>query len=213
MTRKTGRRGARRSLTPKQRAFVEAYLKNGQNAAAAYRTAYASKASAKDVATEASRLLNNPKIAPVIASAEARAKKATERAIEELELDGRRIGQLLGRLCTYDVRRYLKVEDGRVSFKTPDELTHDEALAVTKVKLRSDGTVEYEFANRAEALMDLARLKGEIVERKEVAGVGGPINVDDDRPKAFGRDLLEQRFREIHRRRQAEKANGSGNVH
>lgn len=213
MTRKTGRKGARRSLTAKQRRFVETYLRNGRNAAAAYREVYASKASPKEVATEASRLLNHPGIAPVIEAAEERAKKATERAIEEFELDGRRIGQLLGRLCTYDIRRYLTIEDGKVRFRNPDELTHDEALAVTKVKLRSDGTVEYEFADRAEALMDLARLRGEIVERKEVAGVGGPINVDDGRPKAFGRDLLERRFREIHRRRQAEKANGSGNVH
>ena len=51
-------------LTPKQQKFVLYYLTNGGNASDAYKRAYDCKnMSAEAIATEASRLLKNPKVA------------------------------------------------------------------------------------------------------------------------------------------------------
>jgi hypothetical protein len=58
-----------RRLTPKQQAFVGAYLANGCNASAAYREAYgAENMNQPTIAREASRLLQHPLIAPIVAA-------------------------------------------------------------------------------------------------------------------------------------------------
>lgn len=55
----------KKGLTPKQEAFVLAYLSNGRNACAAYRAAYtATRMSDKAVNKEAQLLLKHPLIAP-----------------------------------------------------------------------------------------------------------------------------------------------------
>lgn len=73
-------------LTLRQRAFVDAYAANGQNGAAAYRTAYASSGSPQRDAEEACKLLKNPKIAPIVAELGRRVAEATERVINASEL-------------------------------------------------------------------------------------------------------------------------------
>jgi phage terminase small subunit len=93
-----------RDLTAKQRAFVEAYLRNGRNAAEAYRTAYDTNMSARLVADEASKLLQHPGIAPIVAEAERRAAAATERALDRYAVTKERIVSALARLGFYDAR-------------------------------------------------------------------------------------------------------------
>jgi hypothetical protein len=85
---------ASRSLTDKQRAFVEEYLRNGRNAAAAYRVAYRSKASPQTVATNADRLLEHTHIAPIIAAADAKAKAATAKVLDRYERKELRLKRL-----------------------------------------------------------------------------------------------------------------------
>src|SRR5256885_1236040 len=71
-------RMAEKQLTAKQQAFVQAYLTNGRNAAAAYRAAYkADRMSPAAVRVEASRLLARPNVALMVrAVAEAASEKA-----------------------------------------------------------------------------------------------------------------------------------------
>jgi phage terminase small subunit len=66
-------------LTGKQQKFLDAYLANGRNGAAAYRAAYQTNASNQRAVEEASRLLHHPKIAPKIAEAEGHAHRAVEK--------------------------------------------------------------------------------------------------------------------------------------
>jgi phage terminase small subunit len=53
----------RSTLTPKQEAFVCAYLANGRNAAAAYRECYATTATPRRAGVAGAKLLKNPRAA------------------------------------------------------------------------------------------------------------------------------------------------------
>ena len=113
-------------LTEKQRKFVTEYLRNGKNAGAAYRAAYATRASDGAARVEASKLLRHPKIVPILAEAERQAAEAIRSsvhgyAMSKAELQSRltaafleaqaakhwtgmgRLGELLSRLGGYVV--------------------------------------------------------------------------------------------------------------
>jgi Phage terminase, small subunit len=85
-----------RKLTAKQEAFVKAYLQNGRNAAAAYRTAYdAAKMSDAAVQVEACKLLKHPSVA-------LRVEAVVERAAERTEVTVERTIAELVRMAFYD---------------------------------------------------------------------------------------------------------------
>ena len=117
-----------RRLTGKQRMFVDTYLSNGQNGADAYRTVYGTKASPQRAAEEASKLLRNPKIAPMLAKAHAQANAAVS---HKLEITKQRIADGLADIAWPDDR-----------FSVPVNV-------------------------RRQALMDLGKLLGHIVEKRE----------------------------------------------
>jgi phage terminase small subunit len=91
-------------LTDKQRGFVTEYLRNGRNGAAAYRTTYSTKASVDVSRVEAGRLLKHPAIAPLIAKAEERALAATNRVLEQHEINQEDLVSAMIQLVTYDIR-------------------------------------------------------------------------------------------------------------
>lgn len=123
----------RGTLTPKQQQFVDAYLRNGRNATAAYRAAYSTSALDKTVGLEACKLLKHPGIAPVIAEWDAREAAKLSEAAQRNAVTKERISSELARIAF-----------------------GDESLGSICIR------------DRRNALMDLARLHGYIVERKDV---------------------------------------------
>lgn len=96
-------------LTPKQEAFVLAYLKSG-NATEAYRTAYnPKKMSDENIWTEASKLLKHPKVAPRLAQLQS---KVAERAIVSKEWVISRLVENVNRAMQAEA---VKGQDGEVT--------------------------------------------------------------------------------------------------
>lgn len=160
-----------RPLTPRQQRFVEEYLRNGNNAAAAYRFAYAANMAPKRIADEASQLLRHPGIAPVIAAAEARAAKRLEIAADRYAVSKERISRELARIAFADARKVCKWGKDGVEVLSSAELDDDTAAPVVEVsqtKTADGGTIRVKLADKRQALIDLARLHGHIVDRKDV---------------------------------------------
>ncbi len=78
----------RKGLTPRQRRFVDAYLRDPNATRAAIKAGY----SESGAAVEGSRLLRNPKVAPLIAKAESRAAQNAEISATEILRELKRIG-------------------------------------------------------------------------------------------------------------------------
>jgi phage terminase small subunit len=207
-----------RTLTPKQRRFVEAYLSNGRNAAAAYRAAYATKAKPAQVAVEATRLLRHPRIALIVAEADAKAQRATEKVVDRYAATQERIVAELARIGFASMADYVRVQPDGTAVVDLRDVDDDQFRAVSEVTVEQAGDigdddqpvpvkrVKIKLHDKRAALVDLARIQGFVVDRKEISGVGGkPIEVEQQ-VTAFGRELLQRRFKEIARRRQRQEA-------
>lgn len=85
------------SLTVKQEAFCHAYVENGGNASAAYRSAYdAGDMSPESIKVEACRLLDNPNVALTVQSLRGAIAEAHKLTVADLikELEEARIAAL-----------------------------------------------------------------------------------------------------------------------
>lgn len=159
-------------MTPKQAKFVEVYLTNGRNASAAYRVAYdPKKMAAKTINENASRLLRNSKVAARVTEADAKAAARLEQAADRFAVSKERISKELARLAFADARRFFKWDKGGVEVKTSGDLSDDDAAAVIEVSQTvtdKGGTIRVKVADKRQALMDLARLHGYVVETKNL---------------------------------------------
>jgi hypothetical protein len=161
-------------VTRKQRAFVNAYVAGGlTNAAGAYRTAYpTSKASPKQQATEANRLLSRPDISRLIEDCRAAAERETAKIQARYVVTKERISHALSLMAFSDPRDFYKWQDGGdVTLKPSADLTDEQAGAVQAVSsavTKYGRSLKVELADRRGALMDLAKLHGHIVEKKDV---------------------------------------------
>src|SRR5206468_442074 len=116
----------------------------------AYRTVYGTQASPQRAAEEASRLLRNPKIAPILAQAHARANAAVS---HKLEITKQRIA------------------DGLAEIAWPE----------------GAGSVPVNV--RRQALMDLGKLLGHIVEKREHRIIRGLEDLSEDELAALETDV------------------------
>ena len=158
------------ALTPKQQAFIEEYLRNGRNASAAYRFAYPNKMTASQVGIQAFRMLEHPKIAPIIAEADAKAAKYLQRSVERYAISKERISDELARLAFVDARRLYRWDQNGVTILASDDLSDDDAAAVIEVSqtvTKEGGTIRVKVADKRQALVDLARLHGYVTEKRE----------------------------------------------
>jgi phage terminase small subunit len=187
----SGPRGSgRSSLTEKQRAFFAAWLANGRNGAAAYRTAYNTTASPQRCHEMASDLLKHPKIASLVAEAESRADEATRRVLDRYEVTRERIIAALARRGFSNMFDYVRVLPNGDAVPDLSAVTEDQWAAISEITVdeyaegRGKGArqvkrVKVKLSDARAALMDLARITGEIVERQELTGKdGGPISVE-----------------------------------
>lgn len=139
-------KGDATKLTPKQRAFVEAYLKNGENGAEAYRTAYNSKASPLDCAREAERVLKSSRIAPIVADARRKAADHLHSVAMDMRVTKERISLELA-----------KIAFGQGEFAEKAKIT-----------------------DRRQALMDLGKLHGYVIDRSNVRLVRSVTDLTDE---------------------------------
>lgn len=208
------------SLTAKQRKFVETYLANGRNGAAAYRAAYSNSATPQRAAEEASKLLKHPKIRPIIDAAAQKAEQATARAVDRYAATQERIVAELARIGFASMADYVRVQPDGTAVVDLRDVDDDQFRAVSEVTVEQAGDigdddqpvpvkrVKIKLHDKRAALVDLARIQGFVVDRKEISGVGGkPIEVEQQ-VTAFGRELLQRRFKEIARRRRQEAVGG-----
>jgi len=186
-----------RDLTAKQRAFVEAYLRNGRNAAEAYRAAYNTKAGAKTVADEASRLLQHPGIAPVVAAADKRAAEATERVIDRYAVSKERVVAELARIGFANMQDYMRAGPDGDPYLDFSKLTPDQAAALAEVTVedfkegrgkdaRDVRRVKFKLHDKRAALVDLGRTLGIFSDN---VNHSGSIGIKRD-PSAFTDDEL-----------------------
>lgn len=172
--------GKHSELTAKQSAFVIEYLSNGRVGVDAYRAAYDTNASPQQVTDEASKMLRHPKIAPIIAEAEARGAAAVARAVDKYELTQEQCAEKLIALATYDVRDVFEWGERGVVLKPSAELSDQAAFAVSEIRQGQFG-VTVKMADKRAALMDIARLRGWLVDRNQQLGADGKP-VDPGRP-------------------------------
>jgi phage terminase small subunit len=172
---------SRRKLTPKQQAFITAYLSNGRNGAEAYRTAYQTNGSPKACAEAASRLLRNSNIAAILLQAEQKAAAKVEQVTDQYAVSKERVVAELARLSFSNMQDYLEVGPDGVPALNWAKLTRDQAGALAEVTV--DETVlagkegeqavkgrkiKFKLYDRRAALVDLARIRGYIVDRHDV---------------------------------------------
>jgi phage terminase small subunit len=160
----------RDTLTPKQRRFLEIYLENGCDGSKAYRAAYATKASPRDVTREAAKLLKHPGIAPIVLTAERRAAEATNRVVDRFEVTAERIVSALARLSFYDARDIFEWSEAGVRLKPSDQITDDAAAAITEIsqtETKDGGTLKVKLADKRASLVDLGKHLGMFIEKHE----------------------------------------------
>lgn len=186
------------ALTPQQQAFVTAYLDGGMaNAAAAYRVAYPTslKWQARRVADEASTLLSHPGIAPIIAAARAKAAEKIAQALDRFAVSKERIARELARMAFADSRKLFKWSATAVTIISSDALSDDDAAAVVEVSqtvTAEGGTIRVKMGDKRQALMDLAKLQGYIIDRKDVRLIRDFSDLSDEELAA----LVQQRPQE-----------------
>lgn len=161
------------ALTPRQQRFVEEYLGNGRNAAAAYRAAYDTDASPKQNATSGWELLQNPDIARIVQTADERAEAAVAAVIDRYALTQEDIARRLAILGISDARDVLSWDENGVRLKPSAELTDEAAYAITEIGEGDGGRLKVKLADKRASLMDLAKIRGWITDRNQTLGKDG----------------------------------------
>ena len=144
-------------LTPKQARFVEAYLTNGRNAAAAYRAAYSTKASPKHAGNEGLKLLRHPVIAREVADSDRKANAKLAAVAERHAVTKERISAELASIAFAAAPEQVPVKDKRA------------------------------------ALMDLAKLHGHIVEKRETRQVRDWSDLSEEELRSLAAADAEER--------------------
>ncbi|MBF0561099.1 MAG: terminase small subunit [Alphaproteobacteria bacterium] len=155
-------------ITPKQRAFVDAYLANGGKGSPAYRSAYGTSANPRMVANEASKLVKHPDIALVIFECQRRASKKLN---DRYQVSADTVLGTLARLMSYDVRDIAEWDEhGNLRLKTSDQIDGDAMVAITEISRVSNGNgnrVSVKLADRKSAAVELGRHLGLWKDRTE----------------------------------------------
>ena len=163
-----------RQLTTKQQLFLQELLANDGNAAAAYRVAFPDNCTVSSVSAAASRLRRDPRIVQALAAAEAASRQVVDAAVDRYRISAERVADELARLAftrmpqLADVRTEIE-PDGtqrqRLLVKDFAAADSDALAAITEVRRTASGEITIKLADKRQALMDLARLKGWVAEK------------------------------------------------
>lgn len=161
-------------MTGKQAAFLRFYIEGGMtNATEAYRKAYNVRAgtSAISIGRNAGRLLQNTAIAPQVEAAKMELAEKTAKAAQQYVVTKDRISHALACMAFADPRSFYDWQASGMELRPSSDLTDNQAAAVQSVSsavTKYGRSLKVELADRRGALMDLAKLHGHIVERKDV---------------------------------------------
>lgn len=164
-------------LTASQQAFLDAFLQNGGNASRAYRSAYPSCKSNNKASAGGARLKKHPLIQKALAEANSVTLAVVDNVLERYAISQDRLADAMARLAFTELRQVVDVQSEMVQrdgksvrvqqvvlrdFKEIDDNAHQ---AITEVKRSASGEVSVKLADKRAAIMDLARLKGWIVDK------------------------------------------------
>lgn len=153
------RKQKERALTANQKAFADAYVRDGSsNASAAYREAYPSskKWKPESVWPRASELLSDRKVAARVADLQAKQEKI---AREKLEMDTEKLLQLLVSAATTDPAVFYNDD---LTPKRLDQIPADKRQLITHIQRKhgKEQTIELRLFSREKAIDSIARIVG-----------------------------------------------------
>jgi phage terminase small subunit len=156
-------------LTPKQQAFVLAYLETG-NSSEAYRRAYPTAGKWKPAAVreEAERTLSLPHVSLIV---EAERKKSMQIAMDKYEVTHERLIAEWASIAFHDASDYFEWGPDGVTVKPSSELTKRQLAAVSSVSqtvTEKGGTIKVSLSDKQAALKSLGQIFGMFVERKHI---------------------------------------------
>lgn len=141
-----------KDLSIKQELFCNYYLECG-NASEAYRRAYSCKGwTDKSVWESASKLLNNPKVTP-------RIKELQEEMKSQSDISKDKILKELACIAFTDIRDFLTLESGAISFKDSKDWTEEMAHAVEGVKTTKEG-IELKLHGKSWSISRICKMLG-----------------------------------------------------
>ena len=119
----------------------------------------------------AKRLAKRPEIierVQAIRDVQARIRaEATKLAIERSAINKERVAVELGRIGFSNMMDYMRVGPSGDPVLDFSKLTHEQAAALTEVTVTDAGKIRFRLGDKRGALMDIAKLFGWIVERRE----------------------------------------------
>ena len=159
------RRGPRATLNGRQCHFIDEYMANGQNAAAAYRKAHRSKTSSIQCGMLAQALLRHPVVAQTIRSKLRTLELTRQNRFEALQITEERIIDVLSTLALFDPREIIQWGPRGVTVTRSTDLPIEAVFVIREILVLADGGMRFKFADRRAALMDLARIRGMITDK------------------------------------------------
>lgn len=139
-----------KKLTPKQTAFVQEYMIDLNATQAAIRAGYSAKTAGQIGEQNLKKLEIRLEIDSLMAKRSGRVALNSDDVLREVK-----------RICSSDIRRIMN-KDG--TFKLPNELDDDTAAAVSSVKMKPDGEIEYRFWDKNASLEKAMKHLGEYKE-------------------------------------------------
>lgn len=160
-----------RDLTPKQRAFVNAFLSNGEDAAKAYREVYSQVANNNTCSIEGRRLLRHPLIAPLVAEARAMGARQISAVMDRYAVTVERVKGELARIAFANMLDYMRIDDDGQPHFDASKLTPAQAAAIQEITVEEfmDGKGEdarpvrrtrFKLHPKRDALVDLGKHLG-----------------------------------------------------
>lgn len=147
-------------LTPKMRAFCEAFISNGGNATEAYRSAISEKCTKATAAAQGSRLKNHPAVVRFLSDASSRARASIDRALARYELSADKLTERLVRIAATDMKDICRWDKDKIEVIDSDKVDDDAHPAVSEIVKERDGTVRVKTYNKVDAIALLLRAKG-----------------------------------------------------
>lgn len=146
-------------LTPKQQAFVDAYLGNGRNGSDAYRQAYGAKSSQPH--SKAIALLKHKVVASIVTEADRLVTIGTLRGLARYEITAERVAEEMALLAFSNMGDYVvATEDGHAMVPDFSKLTREQTAAISEV------TIEEFMDGKGEGARQVRRVKFKLYDKK-----------------------------------------------
>lgn len=188
-----------RILRPERpKLFAHEYLANGRNATQAYVKIYEPKGKTAGYhAKEAHRVLHTAVVQAIVAQADKKVQAAVERVTDRYAITRETIAEELASMAMANMADYMDFDtaggasinfasmDRRKSAAIAELVVEEVTLGRTEQTKRTVRRTKFKLADKRAALMDLARLKGYIVERKDVRVIRALDDLSDDELQAL----------------------------